>query len=55
MALNVDRVAVSMDVTDGGDRAPAPPPNPAELREQIREVVVDVLRTELERVRRETG
>ena len=53
MALNIDRVAVTMDVGDtGADRAPRATTE-EQLRAQIREIVIDVLRTELARARRE--
>ncbi len=55
MALNIDRVAVTMDVAGSESRRAQRPRSADEQRELIREIVVEVLRTELERVRREVG
>lgn len=53
MPLDVDRVSLTMDM--GGDAARRRPMSDAELRERLRPVVIEILSTELERLRRQQG
>lgn len=53
MPLDVDRVSLTMDVAGGATRRQ--PMTDAELRERLRPVVMDILSTELERLRRQHG
>lgn len=55
MALSIDRVAVTMDVASTREGSGSPPRSEEAQREMIRGIVIDVLRTELERVMREVG
>jgi hypothetical protein len=56
MALNVDQVSVTLDtVGQHGSRGSAPPQTPEQLREQLRPIVLEILESELDRLRREMG
>lgn len=56
MTLHVDRVAVSMDIAaDEGTSSPGRPLTDADLRERLRPLVLEILSSEIERLRREQG
>jgi hypothetical protein len=55
MPLDVDRVSLTMELGGADPRRPGSALTDAELRERLRPVVVDILNTELERLRRQQG
>lgn len=52
MPLDVDRLSLTMDVGSDSRRQPM---SDADLRERLRPVVIEILNTELERLRRQHG
>jgi len=56
MALSIERVAVNMDVApDESRREASRPLTDADLRERLRPIVLEILSTEIDKLRREQG